>query len=173
MIFLLVSPRLRRDQNSSLESLCCAMLTVSRTWAKMNIPVCFVVEEEENFLEYPAENRSCADGSMVDSENRCCYLSYHSYLPFSHDPNELRVWLPAESDQASLLDYPELGHREQHPCPDAEAYERLAFCRSLWAQLWVIPVDFPGRAETRGVADRYPRRMLLFRGRIRRSDPIG
>lgn len=68
MIFLLVSPRFRRDQNASLESLCCAMLTVSRTWAKMNIPVCFVVEEEEeNFLEYPAENRSCADGLQVVS----------------------------------------------------------------------------------------------------------
>lgn len=110
---------------------------------------------------------------MVDSENHCCYLSYHSYLPFSRDLNELRVWLPAESGQASLLDSPELGRREQRPCLDAEAYERLAFCRSLWAQFWVIPVDFLGRAETRGVADQYPRRMLPFRDQIHRSDPRG
>lgn len=67
MIVLLVSPRLRRDQNSSLESLYCAMLSVLRTWAKMNILVCFAVEEEGNFLKYPAESQSCADDLQVVS----------------------------------------------------------------------------------------------------------
>lgn len=33
----------------------------------MNIPVYFVVEEGENFLEYPAESRSCVDGLQVVS----------------------------------------------------------------------------------------------------------
>lgn len=67
MNVLPVSPRLRRDQNASLEFLCCAMLTASRTWAKTNILLCYVVEGEGNFLEYPAEIRSCDDDLQVVS----------------------------------------------------------------------------------------------------------